>query len=116
MKYLLKMVITAMTVVICSYLMSGIHVKNFLTALVVSIVLSLLNTFLKPLLIVLTIPITIFTLGIFLLFINAIIIYFTDVLIDGFQVDSVWWAIGLSIILAFVNSTITVQVIKDDKD
>ncbi len=113
---MIKMLITAMTVVICSYLMSGIHVDSFFTALIVAVVLSLLNTFIKPLLILLTIPITILTLGIFLLFINALIIYFTDILIDGFRVDSMWWAIGFSIVLAFVNSTITSQVGKRQKN
>lgn len=100
-----------MTVVICSYTMSGgIHVDNYFTAFVVAVVLSIMNTFVKPLLVMLTIPITIFTMGIFLLFINALIIYITDQLIAGFRVDGLWWAIGFSIILAFVNSSITVQV------
>ncbi len=111
MNYLIKMLITAATVMICSALMPGVHVDGFFSALIVAVVLSLLNTFLKPLLILLTIPITIVTLGIFILFINALIIYFADLLIDGFRVDSLWWAIGFSIILAFVNSFITEQVV-----
>lgn len=105
-----------MTVVVCSYTMSGIHVDGFFTAVIVTVVLSLLNTFIKPLLILLTIPITLLTLGLFLLFINAVIIYFTDMLISGFKVDSLWWAIGFSIILSFVNSSINIQVGKRRED
>src|SRR4051812_16406106 len=117
MNYLIRMIITALAIMVCSYFMpEGIYVNGFFTAFVVAIVLSFLNTFIKPLLILLTIPITIFTLGIFLLFINAIIIYFADVLIEGFRVTNLWWAIGLSILLSFVNSSINARVGKKPED
>jgi putative membrane protein len=104
MKYLTKMFITALFVVICSYVMPGIHVDGLFTAFVLAILLSFLNMFIKPLLIILTIPITLLTLGLFLLFINAILIFIAAALIDGFRVDNIWWALGFGIVLSFVNS------------
>jgi putative membrane protein len=110
MNYLLKMLITAVAVLICSYTMPGVHVQDFFTAIIVAVVLSFLNSFIKPILILLTIPITIFTLGLFLLVINAIIIIIAAKLINGFQVDGFWWAIGFSIILALVNSFVNSNI------
>ena len=104
MKYVFKIIVTSFAVVITSYLLSdGIHVTNYLTAIIVAIVLSLLNIFLKPILILLTIPATIFSLGFFLLILNAFMIIITASLVDGFSVDSFWWAFAFSIILSVVT-------------
>jgi putative membrane protein len=104
MKYVFKIIVTSFAVVITSYLLSdGIHVTNYLTAIIVAIVLSLLNIFLKPILILLTIPATIFSLGFFLLILNAFMIIITARLVDGFSVDSFWWAFAFSIILSVVT-------------
>lgn len=77
---------------------------DFLLSLFLAIVLSFLNTFLKPLLLILTIPITVFTFGIFLLFINAIILYIATLMLPEFQIDSLWWAILFSFILSIITS------------
>jgi putative membrane protein len=104
MKYVFKIIITSFAVVITSYLLSdGIHVTNYFTAIIVAIVLSFLNIFLKPILILLTIPATIFSLGFFLLILNAFMIIITASLVDGFRVDSFWWAFAFSIILSVVT-------------
>ena len=104
MKYVFKIIVTSFAVVITSYLLSdGIHVTNYITAIFVAIVLSLLNIFLKPILILLTIPATIFSLGFFLLILNAFMIIITASLVDGFSVDSFWWAFAFSIILSVVT-------------
>jgi putative membrane protein len=104
MKYVFKIIVTSFAVVIVSYLLSdGIHVQNYTTAIFVAIVLSLLNIFLKPLLILLTIPATIFSLGLFLLVLNAFIILLTDSMVDGFTVDSFGWAFAFSIMLSVVT-------------
>lgn len=95
---------SALAVMISAYVLPGVHVNEFTDALIVAAVLALLNAILKPLLIVLTIPITVFTLGLFLLVINAIIIIVADKLIGGFSVDGFWWAVLFSIILSIVTS------------
>ena len=73
-------------------------------ALVVSVVLSISNVLLKPVLIVLTIPFTIMTLGLFLLAINAITILIVDYFVPGFQVDGFWWALVFGIIVSLFTS------------
>ncbi len=104
MKYIFKIIVTSFAVVISSYLLSGgIHVDNYITAIFVAIVLSVLNIFLKPILILLTIPATILSLGIFLLVINAFIIVVAANVVDGFRVDSFGWAFVFSIILSLVT-------------
>lgn len=104
MKYIFKIIVTSFAVVISSYLLSdGIHIDNYITAVFVAVVLSLLNIFLKPILILLTIPATIFSLGIFLLVINAFIIVIAANVVDGFRVDGFGWAFIFSIILSLVT-------------
>lgn len=104
MKFLMKIVVSGFAVVISSYLLPGVTIDSFLTALVVAFLIALLNVFLKPVLILLTIPITVFTLGLFLLVINAIIILIVSNLTNGFYVDGLWWALLFSIILSIVMS------------
>jgi len=103
MKYIFKIIVTSFAVVITAYLLKGIHVPNFTTAIVIAFVLTLLNIFLRPLLIILTIPATIFSLGLFLLVINAFIILLASSLVPEFKVDSFWWALAFSIILSVVS-------------
>jgi putative membrane protein len=86
--------------------MSGIQIDGFVTALSVAIVLGLLNIFIKPLFVLLTLPFTIVTLGLFLLVINAIIILICDNIVGGFNVDSFWTAVLFSIILSVSQSVI----------
>jgi putative membrane protein len=84
--------------------MTGVHVAGFTTALIVAVVLGLLNIFIKPILVVLTLPITFVTLGLFLLVINALIIILCDNIVGGFSVDSFWTALFFSIILSILQS------------
>lgn len=104
MKFLIKILVTSLAVLFSSYLLPGVVVANFTTAIIVAIVIALLNTFLKPILILLTIPVTVLTLGLFLLVINAFIILLTSELVSGFRVDGFWWALLFSIILAVITS------------
>jgi len=103
MNTLLKIIISAFAVLITSWLLKGIHIDGYFTALIVAAVLAVLNNLLKPVLILLTIPITFFTLGFFLLVINAAIILLTSDIVKGFRVDGFWWALGFSIILSIVT-------------
>ena len=106
MKFIIQIIISTLAVLITSYLLPGVHIANnsFLTALVVAVVLSFMNNVIKPIMIILTIPVTIFSLGLFLLVINALIILFTAKLVEGFRVDSFWWALLFSLILSLVTS------------
>lgn len=96
-------------------LQSGVHMKeNFLTAFLLAMVLGILNAFVKPLLVILTLPVTIFTFGIFLLAINAGIILLADFLLkDQFNVDSFGWALLFSLIVSIISSIIQTVLIKD---
>ena len=89
-----------------AYLMKGVIVDEFTTALIVAIVLGLLNFFVKPILVLFTLPITFFTLGLFLLVINTIMIELCDYFIDGFRINSFWTAMLFSIILSLSQSLV----------
>jgi putative membrane protein len=106
MNTLIKIIISAFAVIISSYLLRGVTVDTFVTALIVAAVLAVLNSIVKPILIVLTIPITFFTFGFFLLVINAAMIMLTSHIVNGFKVDGFWWALGFSIILSIVTAVL----------
>lgn len=103
MKLLVRLIVSTIAVLVTDLLLPGIHADDFVTGLLVAVVLALLNTLLRPLLIILTLPITILTLGLFLLAINAAMVLLADKLIDGFTVDSFWWALGFSLLLSIVQ-------------
>lgn len=108
---LLRLIINTFSVIITSFILGGVHLKGFFSALLVAIVIGFLNVILKPLLILLTIPITILTFGFFLLVINAAMVLLAGNLVPGFAVDGFWWALGFSIILTIINS-----IFMPDKD
>ena len=104
MKGIIRFLLTGLAVMLTAYLLPGVHVENYGYALLAALVLSIANVIVKPLLILLTIPLTIFTLGLFLLVINAMIILMVDYFVPGFQVDGFWWALVFSVILSVFNS------------
>jgi putative membrane protein len=106
MGLLLKLLINTLAVFAGSYILPGVHVKNFTTAIIVAIVLAVLNAFLKPLLVILTIPITVFTLGLFLLVINAIIVILCSKLVPGFTVDGFWYALLFSLVISLIATVL----------
>ncbi|MDA0196602.1 MAG: phage holin family protein [Bacteroidetes bacterium] len=106
MNFVIRLLITALAVIISSYLLPGVEVDSFLTAVIIGVVLALLNVTLKPILIILTIPATILTMGLFILVINALIILIADAIVPGFYVDGFWWALAFSLILWVVNSVL----------
>ena len=113
MNFLLRILISAVVAFGLSQILSGIHIDSMWTAIVLAIVLAIFNTLLKPILVLLTLPITILTLGLFLLVINAVIILLGSKFVDGFSVDGFWWAFLFSILLSFVTSIITPRVEKE---
>jgi putative membrane protein len=104
MNFLVRLLISTLAVILSAYILPGVAVDSFMTAIIVAVILSLLNVIVKPILVILTIPFTIFTLGLFLLVINAIIILMTDWIIDGFVVNGFWYALLFSIVLSIINS------------
>ena len=115
MRFLVRLIITALAVVIAAYILPGVKVEGGLTAFLVAAVLSLLNAFVKPLLVILTIPITVVTLGLFLLVINALMILAASSLVGGFTVDGFWSALLFSIVLTIVVSLLNMLVKSDEK-
>jgi putative membrane protein len=114
MKLLIRILITSGLVMLIAHFMPGVHVINFTTSLIVAVVLGLLNIFIKPILVILTLPVTIVTLGLFLLVVNALIVLLCDNIVGGFSVDSFWTALIFSIILSICQS-IMFRITKDNK-
>lgn len=104
MKFLLKILITTVNAFILANILPGIEISNIFTALIVAIMLAILDATVKPLLIILTFPVTILTLGLFLFVINASIILTAGYFIDGFKIAGFWHAFLFSILLSFFNS------------
>ncbi|HEY0261404.1 MAG TPA: phage holin family protein [Chitinophagales bacterium] len=105
MNFIIQILVNAAAVFGAAYLLSGIHVKDFKYAIVIAVVLALLNTYVKPFLQFISFPITILSLGLFLLFINAAIIMIASWLIgDGFKVDGWLWALAFSFVMALLNA------------
>lgn len=127
MNFLLKLFISAIAVMITAWFLDGVTIGNnqfittgspglnrLITSLLVSVVLTFLNSIVKPVLTLLSLPITFFTLGLFLLAINAFIILFADKLVDGFKVDGFWTALWFSLVLSLVSSVL--DLVKGKKD
>jgi putative membrane protein len=106
MNLLLRILVTAVLVMVISRFMGGVHVDGFTTSIIVAVVLGLLNIFIKPIIVLFTLPVTILTLGLFLLVINALIILLCTKIVGGFDVDSFWTAMLFSIILSITQSLI----------
>ncbi len=101
---LLNLIVNTLSIFAVSYILPGVHVDSFLTAIIVAVVLSVFNVTLKPLLIIITIPITLLTFGLFLLVVNVLVLYAAAALIDGFTIDGFWWAVLFSVLVSLVNS------------
>jgi putative membrane protein len=104
MNLFIKIIISSLAVFLTAYLLPGVTVDTYVTAIWVAVVLALLNGFLKPLLVIFTIPVTLVTLGLFLLVINAAIILLADNFVDGFYVNGFWWALLFSLVLSVITS------------
>ena len=114
MRILLKLLLTAFVVLILSNFLEGITIDNYITAIVVAFTVAVLNMFVRPILIIFTLPVTILTLGLFLFIINAFIIYLAGKLINGFIVNDFFTAIIFSVLLSFFRSLLF-KVLKEEK-
>ena len=107
MKWIVKLLIIAVAVYGLSKLLAPhVSIDKFETALVFSIVLALLNIFIKPLIIILTLPITIITLGLFLLVVNVLIILLADKFVSGIKIEGFLWAFIFGLILTLVSTVV----------
>jgi putative membrane protein len=103
-KLAMNWLVATLAIVITAYLVPGVVVSGFFAALVTALVLGIINAFLRPLLLVLTLPINVLTLGLFTLVINAALIMLTSALVQGFYVPGFWWALLFSVVLMLVNT------------
>ncbi|MGO3181340.1 MAG: phage holin family protein [Aequorivita sp.] len=114
MKLIIKLLLTALAVVVLAEVLSGVTVESYGSAVIVAIVIALLRLIVKPILIILTLPITILTLGLFLLIINAIIILMAGFFVGGFEVATIWWALLFSFLLSIFQSVLY-SILPEDK-
>jgi putative membrane protein len=103
MTLLVHWLIYAVAIVITAYLLPGVRLSGFSAALIAALVLGLINTFIKPLLILLTLPLNILTLGLLTFVINALLIMLTSSLVAGFAVAGFWWALIFSLVLSVIH-------------
>ena len=113
MKWFLKLLLTALAVLLLANVLPGVDVKSYTYAIWVALIIGCLNAFLRPILIFLTLPATIISLGLFLFVINACIILVASNFLSGFTVTSFWWALLFSLMLTFLQSLLH-SVLKED--
>jgi putative membrane protein len=113
MNFILRILLTALAVVILAKFLPGVEVEGYLTAIIVAVVLAILNLLVKPILVIFTLPVTILTLGLFLLVINAIIILLADAFVSGFGVSGFFIALLFSLLLSLFQSLLFSLLGKD---
>lgn len=106
MNFLLQWLISGVAVLITAYLLPGVRVTGFFAALVTALILGLINAFIRPLLILLTLPLNILTLGLFILVINALLIMLAAAIVPGFTVQGFWWALLFGVVLAVIGTVL----------
>lgn len=104
MKFIIQLIVSTLAILITSYVLPGVTIDHVTTAILLAAVLAFLNAILKPVMLFLTIPITLISFGLFLLVINALIIILADNIIDGFHVGGFWSALFFSLLLSFITS------------
>ncbi|MBV2165339.1 phage holin family protein [Kaistella sp.] len=106
MNLIIRLLVTAVVAFFLTKILSGVHFEGFSTAIVFAIVLGILNLIVSPVLKILGLPLTILTLGLFSLVINALVILIADYFIDGMTIDGFWWAFIFSIALSLITSLV----------
>lgn len=104
MSLIIRWVINAIAIIIAAYILPGVTISGFGAALLLALVLGLINVLIRPVLLLLTLPINLLTLGLFTLVINALLILLADNVSPGFAVSGFWSALFFSLILSIVNS------------
>ena len=104
MNFLIRVLVVAAVSFGLAHLLGGVHVTDFWTAFVFAIVLALLNMFVRPILVLVTLPVTFITLGLFLFVVNTLIIMLASKFVDGFSIDNFWWALLFSFVVSIIVS------------
>lgn len=112
MKFIFKTLLTALAIVGIAYLLPGVHVTDYTGAIWASLLITVLKYTFKPMMVILTLPMTIFSLGLFLFVINACVILVADHFLDDFWVEDFWWALLFSLLLSFAQEFID-KLLKD---
>lgn len=116
MNFLIKILITTVNAFILANILPGIHMDTFYTAIIFAIVLGFLDAIVKPILILLTLPATILTLGLFLFVINACMVLIANHFIHSFHVDGFWHAMLFSVLLSFFNSFVIKRALPEKQN
>ncbi|MCB1112157.1 MAG: phage holin family protein [Chlamydiia bacterium] len=106
MAILISILLNSLTIFVAAYILPGIHLESFTTAIVVAVVLGIVNAFIRPVLFFLTLPLNIFTLGLFTLVIIGFLVMLVSWIVPGFEVVNIWWAMLFALVVALVNSFI----------
>lgn len=114
MRLLLGWAINALALMALPYLLPGIQLRGFGAALIVALVLGFLNALIRPVLIVLTLPINLLTLGLFTLVINGLLFWVTARLVGGFEVLGFWWAVLGAIVYSLISWAISSLLLRKD--
>jgi putative membrane protein len=104
MQTLISLLLSSIAVFVTAYILPGVHVDSFLTAIVVAVVIGIVNALILPLLLIITLPINILTLGLFTLVIIGLLVMGVSAIVPGFTVDGFWWALAFAVVLFFINS------------
>jgi putative membrane protein len=99
-----QIMLTSLALLVGDYMMQRVSIDSNVTLIIAAVVIALLNRFVKPLLVLLTIPATLFTFGLFLLVINAAVLLMASELVEGFKIETFWSALGLSLIISLINA------------
>ncbi|HKK46469.1 MAG TPA: phage holin family protein [Balneolaceae bacterium] len=103
MSWIFKLLLNGVGIFIIGYILKGVEIKSFFTALGVAILLAIVNTFIKPFIVILSLPLTIITFGLFILVINALMLMLVDALVEGMKIRSFGWALLFSLLLSILN-------------
>ena|SRR5215469_17260012 len=113
MRFIIRILFIAVVSYGLAHILRGIHIDSFWTAIVFAVILAILNIFVKPLIILLTLPVTILTLGLFLFVINAIVVLLASRFVNGISIASFGWALLFSLLLSVVTSILDREIQKD---
>lgn len=116
MKWLLVWIINALSLLALPYLFASVRIDSFYTAMIVALVLGLVNAVIRPLLIVLTFPVTVVTLGLFIFVINGLLFWFVASFIEGFTVAGFWSAVFGAIVYSAISWLCSAVILGDKKD
>lgn len=104
---ILTVLLSTIAVFVTAHILPGVRIEGWATALAVAIVLAIVNAFIRPLLLILTLPLNILTLGLFTFVIIGCLVMLVSAIVPGFHVDGFWWALAFALVLAVINGFLT---------